>query len=124
MHLLIGVIRRRVLDQCDLVAELNGKANGRFDAGMCDESDDDELMDAEATISPMVAYARQMRRKKPTEAIDLVTLPAKTRTVQRLPLRRREADSQSPGILLRLRRVLGSGYWERAAVDQPAKRDL
>jgi hypothetical protein len=26
--------------------ELSGKANGRFDAGMSDESDDDELMDA------------------------------------------------------------------------------
>src|SRR5262249_60313306 len=30
----------------NVVAELSGKANGRFDAGMSDESDDDELMDA------------------------------------------------------------------------------
>jgi hypothetical protein len=34
MHLLIGVIRRRVFYHRDLVAELSGKANGRFDAGM------------------------------------------------------------------------------------------
>ena len=46
MHLLIRVIRRCVFHHRDLVAELSGKANGRFDAGMGYEPDDDELMDA------------------------------------------------------------------------------
>src|ERR1700736_5302354 len=66
VHLLIRVIRRRVFYHRDLVAELSGKANGRFDAGMCYESDDHELMDAvllelqiqicvgEATGTPML----------------------------------------------------------------------
>src|ERR1700736_530322 len=66
VHLLIRVIRRRVFHHRDIVAELSGKANGRFDAGMRYESDDDELMDAvilelqvqicvgEATGAPMV----------------------------------------------------------------------
>src|SRR4029077_13543417 len=46
VHLLIRVIRGRVFYHRDLVAKLSGKANGRLDAGMCYESDDDELMDA------------------------------------------------------------------------------
>src|ERR1700688_2176488 len=46
VHLLIRVIRRRVLYHRDLVAELSGKADGRFDAGMCYESNDYELMNA------------------------------------------------------------------------------
>src|SRR5262245_36590472 len=46
VHHLIRVIRRRVLYHRDLVAEFGGKANGRFDAGMRYEPDDDELMDA------------------------------------------------------------------------------
>src|SRR6516164_5195403 len=46
MHLFIRVIRNRVFYHSDLVAELSSKANGRFDASMCDEPDDDELMDA------------------------------------------------------------------------------
>jgi hypothetical protein len=46
VHLLIRVVRRRVFYQRDLVAEFSGKAHGRFDAGMCYEPDDDELMDA------------------------------------------------------------------------------
>src|SRR5262249_19816840 len=46
VHLFIRVIRGRVFYHRDLVAELSGKANRRFDAGMCYESDDDELMDA------------------------------------------------------------------------------
>ena len=66
VHLLIRVIRRRVFYHRDLVAELSGKANGRFDAGMCNEPNDDELMDAvllelqiqicvgEATGAPML----------------------------------------------------------------------
>src|SRR5216684_1962612 len=66
VHLLIRVIRRRIFYHRDLVAELSGKANGRFDAGMCDESDDYELTDAvllelqiqicmgEATGTPML----------------------------------------------------------------------
>src|SRR5262249_6228384 len=46
VHLFIREIRGRVFNHRDLVAELSGKANRRFDAGMCYESDDDELMDA------------------------------------------------------------------------------
>src|SRR5262249_61075019 len=46
VHLLVRVIRRRIFYHRDLVAELGGKANGRFDAGMGYEPDDDELMDA------------------------------------------------------------------------------
>src|SRR3974377_176906 len=46
MHLFIRVIRRRVFYHRDLVAELSGVANGRFDAGMCYQSDHNELMDA------------------------------------------------------------------------------
>src|SRR5215470_1282387 len=46
VHLCIRVIRGRVCDHRDLVAKLCGVANGRFDARMCNESDDDELMDA------------------------------------------------------------------------------
>ena len=46
MHLRIRVIRRRIFYHRDLVAELSGKADGRFDAGMCDQPDDDELMNA------------------------------------------------------------------------------
>src|SRR5262249_19413194 len=46
VHLFIRVIRRRVFDHRDLVAKLGGKANGRFDAGMRYQTDDDELMDA------------------------------------------------------------------------------
>jgi hypothetical protein len=45
VHLLIRVIRRRIVCHRDLVAEFNSKANGRFDAGMGYQSDDDELMD-------------------------------------------------------------------------------
>src|SRR5215510_7471058 len=66
VHLLIRVVRRCVFYHRDLVTKLSGKANGRFDAGMCYESDDDELMDAvflelqiqvgigEATGTPML----------------------------------------------------------------------
>ncbi len=46
MHRLIREIRGRVFHYRDLVAELSGKANGCFDAGMRYQSDDDELMDA------------------------------------------------------------------------------
>src|SRR5262249_53492219 len=46
VHLFTRVIRRRVFDHRDLVAKLGGKANGRFDAGMRYQTDDDELMDA------------------------------------------------------------------------------
>src|SRR5262249_38296558 len=45
LHRLIRVIRCRVSHHRDLVAKLSGKANGRFDAGMRYEPDDDELMD-------------------------------------------------------------------------------
>ena len=46
MHLPVRVFRRRVSYHRDLVAELGGVANGRFDAGMRDEADNDELMDS------------------------------------------------------------------------------
>src|SRR5262245_41970200 len=46
VHLFTRVIRRRVFDHRDLVAKLGGKTNGRFDAGMRYQADDDELMDA------------------------------------------------------------------------------
>src|SRR5205807_1780868 len=46
VHLLIRVIRSRVFYHRDVVAELSGKANGRFDAGMGYEPDNDELVDA------------------------------------------------------------------------------
>jgi len=39
----IRVVRGRVAYGRDLVAKLGGIANGRFNAGMCDESDDDSL---------------------------------------------------------------------------------
>ena len=46
MHHLVRVIRRRVFYHGDLIAELSGIANGRFDAGVRDQPDYDELMDA------------------------------------------------------------------------------
>src|SRR5205807_1399417 len=46
VHLLIRVIRRCVFYHRDVIAELSGKANRRFDAGVGYESDHDELMDA------------------------------------------------------------------------------
>src|SRR5262245_61350055 len=46
VHVVFRVIRGRVFYYRDVVAELSGKANRRFDAGMCDEPDNDELMDA------------------------------------------------------------------------------
>ena len=46
VHLLFRVTRGRVLYHRDLVTKLGGKANSRFHAGVCDETDDDELMDA------------------------------------------------------------------------------
>jgi hypothetical protein len=46
MHLLIRVIRRRVLYHRDLVAKLSGEANSCLHARVCYEPDDDELMDA------------------------------------------------------------------------------
>src|SRR5215472_12564757 len=45
VHRLIRVIHRRVSHHRDLVAKLGGEANGRFDASMRYEPDDDELMD-------------------------------------------------------------------------------
>src|SRR5215475_134696 len=46
VHLFIRVIRRCVFYHRDFVTEFSGKANGRFDAGMGYESDDDELVNA------------------------------------------------------------------------------
>src|SRR5262249_13535806 len=46
VHHLVRVIRCRVSHHRDLIAELSGKADGGFDAGMRDQSDDDELVDA------------------------------------------------------------------------------
>jgi hypothetical protein len=39
-------IETRSPNHRDLVAKLSGEANGRLDAGMCYEFDDNELMDA------------------------------------------------------------------------------
>jgi hypothetical protein len=44
MHLFVRVVRRRVSHHCHLVAKLSSKANGRFDARVCDQPDDDEPM--------------------------------------------------------------------------------
>ena len=44
MHFLMRVIRRCVFYHRDIVAEFGGKANGRFDAGMRYEPDNDELI--------------------------------------------------------------------------------
>ena len=46
MHVLIRVRRRRVSDHRDLVTELGGEAYRCLHAGVRDESDDDELMNA------------------------------------------------------------------------------
>lgn len=46
MHLLVRVIRRRIFYYRRLVTKLRGKANGRFDAGVCYETDDNKLMNA------------------------------------------------------------------------------
>ena len=46
LHVPIRVVHGRVSYSRDLVAKLGGIANGRVTAGMCDESDDDELVDA------------------------------------------------------------------------------
>ena len=46
MHHLIRVVRRRVSYHRGVVTELGSITHGRFDAGMCDQSNDDELMDA------------------------------------------------------------------------------
>src|SRR5262245_41697581 len=66
VHVLIRIVRHCVLDHRDLVTELSGKANSRFDAGMRYLSYDNELMDAvllelqiqicvgEATGTPML----------------------------------------------------------------------
>ena len=44
VHFLMRVIRRCVFYHRDLVAEFGGKSNGRFDAGMRYEPDNDELI--------------------------------------------------------------------------------
>src|SRR6516225_1126788 len=46
VHHLVRVIRRSVLHHGNVITELGGIAHSRFDAGMRNESDDDELMDA------------------------------------------------------------------------------
>jgi hypothetical protein len=46
VHHLVRVIRRGVPDHSDVVFELGGIADGRLDAGMRDQPDDDEPMDA------------------------------------------------------------------------------
>ena len=66
VHLFIRVTRRRIPYHRHFVAKLSGEANGRFDAGMRYEPDNNELMDAvllelkiqicvgEATRTPML----------------------------------------------------------------------
>jgi hypothetical protein len=46
VHFLIRVICGRVFYHCNLVAKLSSKPNSCLHARMCDEPDDDELMDA------------------------------------------------------------------------------
>ena len=46
MHHLISVVRRRILNDGDLITELGGIAHSRFDAGMRDETDDDDGFNA------------------------------------------------------------------------------
>jgi hypothetical protein len=46
VHHFIGVIRRCVSYQGDIVAELGSKTNGCLDASMRNEANDDDLMDA------------------------------------------------------------------------------
>ena len=46
VHLPVRVARRRVPHHRDVVAKLSGIANGGLDARMCDESYDDQLVDA------------------------------------------------------------------------------
>src|SRR5262245_21949497 len=84
VHLRIRIIGRCVLYHRDLVAELSGKANGRFDAGMGYESNDNELMDAmvlelqvqirvgEATGTPMLR-GDDLSRLRLELATDLAT---------------------------------------------------
>src|SRR5215813_9428379 len=42
MHHLVGVVRRRIPDYGNVVAELGGKAHRRFNTGMCNESNHNE----------------------------------------------------------------------------------
>src|SRR5215475_5449639 len=42
MHHLVGVVRRRIPDYGNVVAEFGGKAHSRFNAGMCNESNHNE----------------------------------------------------------------------------------
>jgi hypothetical protein len=46
MHLFIRVIGNRVSHYCDLVAILRGITNSQLHTSVCNESHDDELMDA------------------------------------------------------------------------------
>jgi hypothetical protein len=46
VHHFIRIIRRRVSHHRDFVAELGGITHGRLNAGVCDQPDHDQLMDA------------------------------------------------------------------------------
>ena len=45
MHHLVRLIRRRVFNHGDVIAELSGIANGCFNSSMRNEPNDNELMD-------------------------------------------------------------------------------
>ena len=45
VHRLVAEGRGRVLDQRDMIAELLAKPAGRFDAGVGDHADQDDLLD-------------------------------------------------------------------------------
>jgi hypothetical protein len=71
MHYFIRVVRRCVFYHRDSVAEFSSKANGRLDAGMCYESDDDDLLNA-------VFFELQIQMKRPS-------FPNKCESIAALP---------------------------------------
>ena len=100
VHHLVRVVCRRIPHHRHVVAELGGIANGRFDAGMRYEPDDDELMDArllelqiqigvgEAAPTPMLRGNNLARLRR-----ELGTELAAPRTVfEALALPRRPLD--------------------------------
>src|SRR6516162_1208076 len=60
VHHLVRGIRRGVIHHGDLIAKLGGEANGRFDAGVRDQPDYDELMDAVLTLRTSSIWPTQL----------------------------------------------------------------
>src|SRR5215831_16397947 len=68
VHRLVRIIRSRVPDHCDVVAQFRGKAYRRFDTRVCDEPDDDEPLDAvplELEIQVRIGKAARAQRYRP-----------------------------------------------------------